>query len=163
MKNIVTRGPSVTLLIGHPLCGKSTWIRESNSDAEVISRDALVLEAYGSDDYDAAFGSVDQKKVDTMLKDRLTECAAAKRDCIVDMTNMTAKRRKHTLSFFGKEYTKIAVVFEPLDIDEIKRRDDKRKAEENKSIPIGVIESMIKSYQTPTKEEGFHKITYINR
>jgi tRNA uridine 5-carbamoylmethylation protein Kti12 len=129
----------------------------------VISRDALVLEAYGTDDYDAAFGSVDQKKVDEMLRERLKECAAAKRDCIVDMTNMTAKRRKHTLSFFGKEYTKIAVVFEPLDMDEIKRRDDKRKAEENKSIPMGVIKSMIDSYQPPTEEEGFHKITYINR
>jgi predicted kinase len=163
MKKMEIKGPSVTLLIGHPLCGKSTWIRQSGSSAAVVSRDALVLEAYGSDDYDAAFGSVDQKKVDEMLKQRLKECASAGIDCIVDMTNMTAKRRKHTLSFFGKEYTKIAVVFEPLDMDEIKRRDDKRKAEENKSIPLGVIESMIKSYQTPTKEEGFHKITYINR
>ena len=56
--------PFVIILIGPPLSGKSTWIRENFPTTEVISRDETVMEVYGSRNYTEAFKSVDQKEVD---------------------------------------------------------------------------------------------------
>ena len=74
------------------------------------------------------------------------------------MTNMTRKRRISNLDYFGDEYYKVAVIFPILDESEYERRNLKRKEEEHKWIPPHVLKSMISSYQSVTKEEGFDKI-----
>jgi hypothetical protein len=74
---------------------------------------------------------------------------------------MTRKRRTYNLSFFGDEYTKIAVIFPILSDEEYSRRNTKRKDEEQKFIPPYVLKNMIGSYQTVTKEEGFDKIVSL--
>ena len=52
--------PFVMLLVGPPLSGKSTWIRQNFTDTQVISRDEIVMELAGTRDYNKAFSEVNQ-------------------------------------------------------------------------------------------------------
>ena len=153
MKNI--KEPFVMMLIGPTLSGKSTYIRNNYPDTDVISRDEIVMEIFGSRDYNRAFKEVDQKEVDRTLARRLKESYDAKRRIIVDMTNMTAKRRLATLLNFDNDFTRVAVVFPMLSEDEYLRRNIDRNAKENKWIPPAVIKSMVDSFQAPTSEEKY--------
>lgn len=153
--------PFVILLVGVPLSGKSTWIRNNHPTTRVVSRDELVMEVYGSDDYNAAFKEVDQKEVDRALDLRFKEVNNNKENVIVDMTNMVVSRRTKTLRYFSNDYFKEVIVFPVLDTEEYDRRNKERNVNENKWIPPFVISSMLNSYQEPTLDEGFDKITIL--
>lgn len=150
--------PFVILLVGPTLSGKSTWIRNNYPNVDVISRDEIVMEVAGTRDYNKAFDTVDQKLVDKVLAERLTESNFNKTSTIVDMTNMTVKRRAQTLRYFDNSFYKVAVIFPILSDDEYQKRNIDRNAKENKWIPPTVIKSMIDSYQDPTTVEGFDNI-----
>ena len=152
--------PKVILLIGHPLVGKSTWVKNNYPNAKVISRDDIVLEVYGSDDYNMAFDYVDQKEVDKILTQRLIQAGLQSDDVIIDMTHMASKRRMKNLMKFPN-HNKIGVVFSHLDDDEIIRRNQYRLITEKKSIPLSVVKNMIQSFQEPNKEEGFDEIIFV--
>jgi predicted kinase len=152
--------PYVILLIGPPLSGKTTWINNNfNRDSfELISRDEIILDLYGTDDYNTAFKNVDQREVDRILVNKLSESSKSKKNVIIDMTHMTSKRRKYNLSFFGKDYYKLAVIFPILKDEEYFERNNKRTLEEKKTIPISVIKGMISTYKPIEKDESFDKI-----
>ena len=154
--------PFVILLVGPPLSGKSFYIKEYlkniDSNVRVISRDELVMEVYGSDDYNTAFKEVNQKDVDRLLDLRLKEVNINKENVIIDMTNMVVNRRVKTLRYFSDGYYKEVIVFPVLETEEYDRRNKERNVNENKWIPPFVISSMLNSYQEPTLDEGFNKI-----
>jgi predicted kinase len=150
--------PFVIILIGPPLSGKSTWIRENFPTTEVISRDETVMEVYGSRNYTEAFNNVDQKEVDRVLTQKFIDANAAKKNVIVDMTHMASKRRKQNLNYFSDDYYKLGVIFPILSDDEYERRNQKRIEEENKDLPMRIVKSMISSYQPITPDEGFNKV-----
>lgn len=152
--------PNVILLIGHPLVGKSTWIRENHPNTKVISRDDLVLQVSGTDDYNMAFNSVDQDEIDKLLKSKLLEAGMTTEDVIIDMTHISSRRRMKNLRKFPN-HNKIAVVFPHLDENEIIRRNQHRLLTEKKSIPLSVVKNMIETFQIPTKEEGFDQIIFL--
>ena len=156
IKNL--KEPFVIILIGPPLSGKSTWIRENFPTTEVISRDETVMEVYGSRNYTEAFNNVDQKEVDKVLTQKFLDANMAKKNVIVDMTHMASKRRKQNLNYFTNDYYKLAVIFPILSEEEYVRRNQKRIEEENKDLPMGVVKSMISSYQPITSDEGFNKV-----
>ena len=153
--------PFVIILIGPPLSGKSTWIRENFPDTTVICRDEILMDVYGSRNYTEAFKNVDQKEVDRVLHQSLVDANKEKKNVIVDMTHMGSKRRKQNLNYFTNDYYKLAVIFPILSDEEYVRRNQKRIEEENKNIPMSVIKSMISSYQTISPEEGFKKVISI--
>ena len=153
--------PFVMLLVGPTLSGKSTWIRNNYPTINVISRDEIVMEVAGTRDYNKAFETVDQKIVDRVLAERLTGANLTKTSTIVDMTNMTVKRRAQTLRYFDDSFYKIAVVFPILSDEQYQMRNIDRNSKENKWIPPSVIKSMIDSYQEPTSDEGFSKIILL--
>jgi len=150
--------PFVIILIGPPLSGKTTWIRENFPTTEVISRDELVMDVYGSRNYTEAFNNVDQKEVDRVLSQKFLDANKEKRNVIVDMTHMASKRRKQNLNYFTDDYYKLAVIFPILSDDEYERRNKKRIEEENKDLPMRIVKSMISSYQPITTDEGFNKV-----
>ena len=156
--NLKLKEPFVIILIGPPLSGKSTWIRENFPTTEVISRDETVMEVYGSRNYTEAFNNVDQKEVDRVLTQKFLDANAAKKNVIVDMTHMASKRRKQNLNYFSNDYYKLGVIFPILSDDEYVRRNQKRIEEENKDLPMGIVKSMISSYQPITPDEGFNKV-----
>lgn len=153
--------PFVIVLAGPPMSGKSTWIKENHPDTEVISRDEILMEVYGSRNYGEAYKNVDQNKVDKILKERISEYAREGRNVILDMTNLSKKVRRRNLAHYGKKYTKVAVAFPILPMEEYKRRNEFRKEEENKNIPIHVLLNMIKIYAMPTIDEGFDEVIYL--
>ena len=156
IKNL--KEPFVIILIGPPLSGKTTWIRENFPTTEVISRDETVMEVYGSRNYTEAFNNVDQKEVDKVLTQKFLDANLAKKNVIVDMTHMASKRRKQNLNYFTSDYYKLAVIFPILSEDEYERRNQKRIEEENKNLPMAIVKSMISSYQPITPDEGFNKV-----
>ena len=147
--------PFVMLLVGPPLSGKSTWIRQNFPDTQVISRDEIVMELAGTRDYNKAFSEVEQKEVDNLLYSRLVEAGFGNQSVIIDMTNMTKKRRISTLNHFGDNFYKVAVIFPILSDEEYQIRNQKRIIEENKDLPLRIIKNMISSYQSPSEDEGF--------
>jgi predicted kinase len=159
-KNI--ESPYVIILIGTPLSGKSTFckqfIKEIDKNVVIINRDELVMETYGSRDYNKAFKNVNQKNVDKLLNKRMIDANDKKMNVIIDMTHLTHNRRKNNLKYFTNKYYKIAVIFPILDKDEYIKRDNKRIIDENKHISINIIEKMIKSYQKISDDEKFDKI-----
>ena len=151
------------ILIGPPMSGKDFWIR-SNPELEsaiMISRDQILLDVYGSDNYDEAFKNVNQREVDKVLISSMQKAAKAGQNVIVNMTHMTSKRRTYNLSFFGDDYNKIAVIFPILSDSEYERRNKKRQTEEQKSIPIHVLKNMIASYQPIRDTEGFDRVVSL--
>ena len=150
--------PFVIILVGPPLSGKTTWIRNNFPTTDVISRDEIVMEVYGSRNYTEAFKSVDQKEVDRVLDARLKQANLLKKNVIIDMTHMASKRRKQNLDYFSDDYYKLAVIFTILPEEEYERRNKKRIEEENKDLPMHIVKSMISSYQPIRPEEGFNKV-----
>lgn len=153
--------PFVMLLVGPTLSGKSFWISDNYPTINVISRDEIVMGVAGTRDYNKAFETVDQKLVDRVLVERFTDANLSKTSTIVDMTNMTRKRRLQTLRYFDDSFYKIAVVFPILSDEQYQIRNISRNSKENKWIPPSVIKSMIDSYQEPTVDEGFSNIILL--
>lgn len=150
----------VILLVGPPLSGKDTYLRSQDySDFTIISRDDILMSLHDTNDYSEAFHKVDQKEVDRLLIQKIQDCIDNKKNVIINMTNLTKKgRNRHLSKFPNSDYEKIAVVFPKLDIDEYINRNLKRKNEENKFIPLNVIESMISNWEDVTSDEGFDSI-----
>lgn len=161
------RQPFVMILIGPPLSGKSTFIKNNFTkdiddkryiDVKVISRDQIVLDLSGTDNYDYAFQTVSHRDVDAELHRQLEEAADNGKNVIVDMTNLSSKRRKGTLSYFDDSFTKIAVIFPILDWDVYMHRNEERKEKESKNISEKLLKNMIKSYQSIKEDEGFDRV-----
>jgi predicted kinase len=150
--------PFVIILIGVPLSGKSTWIRENFPDTNVISRDEILMDVYGSRNYDLAFNRVNQKEVDRVLHQELEKANKLGENVIIDMTHMATKRRKNNLDYFDDKYFKLGVIFPILTDEEYERRNSKRRVEESKTIPMQVIKRMISQYQVIKETEGFDKV-----
>lgn len=158
MKLKSLKEPYVILLIGPPLSGKTTYIKNNFPNDIVISRDKIILDVYGSDNYDEAFNSVNQKEVDSILQSQFIYANKNRENVIVDMTNMSSKRRRHTLSYFDKDYYKVGIIFPILTDEEYEKRNTQRSLDENKTIPMQVIKRMIFNYQVIIEKEGFNKI-----
>jgi len=151
--------PFVVLLIGPPLSGKTTSVNKllEGYDYSIISRDNIVLDIHGSDNYNDAYKSVNQKEVTNTLTRKLIEAGKSDKNFVIDMTHMGSKRRMSNLFFFPNHY-KIGVIFPILSDEEYDRRNKKREEEENKFIPKKVISDMISSYQPIHPKEGFNKV-----
>lgn len=149
-------------MVGPPLVGKSTaireWTKNFKGEVTVISRDAILLEEHGSDNYSEAFKTVNQKKVDKVLKESIESANKNGENVILDMTHLSNKRREQNLDYFDDEYYKVAVVFDIPSKEELMKRNEKRFLEENKFIPEHVIISMSKSFVPIKDKEGFNKV-----
>lgn len=158
------KDPWIILLIGVPCSGKSTAIKEwfpnpEENNISIISRDDILMEVSHETDYGKAFKKVDQKEVNKLLKSRIVESSIMKENVIIDMTNLSSKRRKDTLNSFSDEYYKVAIIFPFLSNEEYEKRNEKRsKGPENKFISKDVMNIMRNSYQKIQDDEEFDKI-----
>ena len=146
---------TLTLLVGPPRAGKSTFLSEQKTTATVISRDNLVMKYGEGNSYSEKWKSLStetQKRIDEELMKNFHEATKARKSVVVDMTNMSAKsRRKFLNDNKVKNYFKVAEVFiEPKEVLMSRMTSEK-------NIPEKVIDSMLKSFVFPSHLE-FDKI-----
>jgi predicted kinase len=150
------KNPFVIFLVGPPLSGKDTLIRNLNlSDVVVVSRDDIVLEMCPGMTYNEAFKSVDQKQVDKVLKAKLLDLSKSGKNVIINLTNLRRKKRNLFKSYFSNEYKKVAIIFPMLSLTEYDSRNKVRFDSEKKHIPLSVIEDMISGYESIDDSENF--------
>lgn len=157
--------PEIIFLVGPPLSGKDTYIREKVlGNDTIISRDDIVMELSPGKSYTEAFQTVDQKLVDELLNKRLQDAIDSEDDIIINLTNLTRRSRKRFLDKVrDTDYKKIAIVFPRLEFEEYLERNRKREREDGKFIPPNVIDSMLKSWEPVSKLEGFDHIFNLKR
>ncbi len=155
----------VVILCGLPGAGKSYYVDKNCKDHFRVSRDEslmnLAIDSFGFGvSYEDAWKKVNQKKVDKELQSMFNRSKEADEDewskIVVDMTHMSKKSRRKSLSHFGSEYKKKCVVFLP-DLPTLYKQNENR---EGKVIDKSVIERMMRSFYPPTREE-FDEIEYI--
>ncbi len=165
--------PKFYILIGLPGSGKSTWTKNFLAKTEdpfvIVSSDDIIEEEIAKHNAGLAphevaltYSTGFEKFVGYAtgeMKRRAKAAKAAGDNVIWDQTNMSAKSRKDKVGLFDG-YERHAVVFSLTD-EELNRRLKLRESQTGKSIPGFVIKSMAKSYQAPTKAEGFDGIKII--
>lgn len=159
--------PKLYVLIGLPGSGKSTWTSnflKQNASLEftIVSSDEII-ERYAIErgkTYSEVFPDVSGFAI-TEMSSIADDAFKNKRNIIWDQTNMSAKKRKSILQR-AAGYIKIAVDFDISD-KELQRRLDTRAEKTGKIIPKQIVDSMAKSYDAPTKAEGFDEIIRIRQ
>ena len=149
------------VLVGVPGSGKSTWVnnQEWAKDCAYISTDKHV-EAYAASvgkTYSEVFKDYMPTAVNLMLAD-VIDARDAGRDIIWDQTSCSIASRKRKFNMLP-EYYAIAVVFRTPERDEL---DVRLSGRPGKHIPKNVIDSMIRSWDEPTEDEGFKEIWHTS-
>jgi hypothetical protein len=107
------------------------------------------------------------EEVKRLFNSRVAGAHSSGKDIVVDMTNMSANSRKNAMKAIEGnegEYFKIAVNFKfEGDEETIKKVAEKRaqaakRMGKSKTIPPEAFDKMFKSYEKPSKEEGFDEI-----
>lgn len=160
--------PKFIMLVGVPGSGKSTWtlnfmsgmarLADSTEGWAVLSSDNYIADKAAEEGktYDEVFDDYIKESFTQMNLD-LKKAVADKKNIIWDQTNLSAKTRSGKLRNIPKHYEKIAIVFPtPADIDV------RLKSRPGKTIPKHIVESMAKSFEMPTVEEGFDIVRTYN-
>lgn len=140
----------LTLLIGIPGSGKTTYANKNKKENEIIlSSDTIRQELFGNES-----SQQDNELVFNTLYSKAREYLQKGTDVIIDATNINSYYRHQTLKHFKDlNIQKVAIVFD-TPIKTCIQRDKKR----NRTVGLAVIEKMISRYQVPTEQEGFDKI-----
>ena len=155
----------IYILVGPPGSGKSTWIeKEFQDECSVVSTDNII-QAVADDEgktYNEVFSTFIKAAEPMMWSDFDIYVDGGYDPIVVDRTNMSIKSRARffdRLKKFHKnhDYQIHAVVFPKPEDAEYERRLNRP----GKTIPREVINSMLASFQMPTKEEGFTTVTII--
>jgi len=153
------------ILVGPPASGKSTWrakfLSQTTEEWVIASTDDLV-DAWAAErnlTYNEAHGKAPWAQFNKTFKYAVKNAVTAGKNIIIDRTSMSAKNRKDYFKDLPEGYEVEAVVF-VVDQVELERRMKARFEATGKSVPHVALLSMQKRYETPTKEEGFTKITY---
>lgn len=149
--------PSLYMLVGVPGSGKSTWRAHANlNHAVMLSTDDWIEAKAASQGktYSEVFDSEVGAATQSMMRD-LAGAIKADQDIVWDQTNLTAKSRARKLRQIPASYRKVAVFFPNPSPEELARR---LAGREGKTIPAGVIKSMISQLEMPTTAEGFDEV-----
>lgn len=156
--------PVAVMLVGLPGSGKSTWTNSITTgplrDAVLISTDNHIESSATS--VGKTYGEVFKDQIGPateQMKAQLNAAIAEKKNIVWDQTNLTVKSRKPKIQQLTQAgYEVIAVTFE-LDAEELMFRQQKRRADTGKFIPMHIVDSMKASYEKPTTAEGFTRVT----
>lgn len=150
---------TVTILIGLPCCGKSTY---ASRFPNVISRDNCLLEYFPSASYDEAYAQShanDESRAafNAYFESYIQSIASKQADTIIDMTMLSLSDRRSMMSKFPKARFK-AIVFLPTLNTIYSRNAIRSKA--GKTLSPDVYKHMMTKFVMPVLEEGFESIEY---
>ncbi len=148
-------------MIGVPGVGKSTWIKNNVfNDSVILSTDDLIEIA--AQESGLTYNEVFEDNIENATKkffDSIKFHVSKENSIIIDKTNLNIKSRKRILNLIPDTYKKVAIVINCSDPFIHATRLMSRKG---KIIPEHVFDSMIKSFQPPTLEEGFDDINIFD-
>jgi predicted kinase len=156
--------PIAYMLVGLPGSGKSTWAEPylQREGYELVSSDAYIERI--AEEMGKPYGDIFKQYIDEATKwMHLCFDTAAKnyRNLVWDQTNLSMKTRRPKLNkLLEAGYDVVAVTFE-IPAYELEARRMKRAGETGKVIAPSVLESMGKTYQRPTRLEGFSKVIIV--
>lgn len=164
LNEIVEKQPIIYVLVGLPGSGKSTYIKklleDSNKEFVIVSTDNE-LERIAKEQnktYSDVFND-NIKLATSLMNDAAQNAIKERKNIIWDQTNLYEKKRRKILNSIPKEYRKIAIVFQVGEDVLFSRLKDRE--ETGKIIPKHVIDNFIKTFEFPTKDEGFDEIITI--
>jgi predicted kinase len=143
---------NLTILVGLPRAGKSTFCSSKAGEIFILSSDRLRLHLYGQRFYrkgEAIMWAIHDLFTHTLLEQGL--------DLIMDETNTMASRRKIYIELAKSYGYRIECVWFNTDKEECKRR----AIESEQPDLIHVIDRMASKFDEPTFEEGFDAITIL--
>ena len=144
------------LMCGVPGAGKSTWVRNNFSNITPVSRDAIrfeLLDERGGDYFayeDEVFEKFIHQIIGSLAVDEVT---------IADATHLNRKSRAKVLNEVAKFADEIEAIVMDVHLETALERNDNRTG--RAFVPRGVIRRMFFQMETPTRDEGFDKITFI--
>jgi predicted kinase len=151
------------MLVGLPTSGKSTFVNEWYNNAIATNNRSVIDTIILSTDYYIDYYAKQQnktynevfseyvKEAHRQMDISLSLAIENNKNIIWDQTNLSVKSRRSKLAKIPDTYTKRAAYF-PITLEEALRRNQTRPG---KVIPEYVIESMHKTIEPPTLEEGF--------
>ena len=145
--------PTLTLLVGVPGSGKTTWANKNHKENEVVLSSDLIRKELFNDETNQE----NNKLVFTTLYKRARNLIKQGKSVIIDATNVTIKDTSRALNNFANfDVIKVAIVFKTA-TDICKFRDKNR----TRTVGEEVIDKFTEKFINPTKEEGFNEIKYI--
>ena len=149
-----------TLLVGPPLSGKSTWIRNNpNPENVVISRDDLIMEFGGDLNYSANWASADQDAIDKELLARKKAAVTSGKSIIMDLTHCSPRSRRQSFGQLPSSYKRnLIVFFSPLSL--LLERNERRGNDENKFLKEEIIYRFVQGFTSPLLNEA-DEIKYV--
>lgn len=148
----------VTVMIGLPCSGKSTFIDNELFEYNYLSRDQILIENSNGEDYNEQWKNADHKLIDSLVVQKRNELIKSGQDFTIDMTNMSRKSRRKHLNCLPKTYKKIAVVC-LTSYEEMIRRNDARPG---KKLDIDVLNTMMQAFYPPLYDEFDEIIWNLN-
>lgn len=142
----------LTMMIGLPRSGKSTWVKKSKGEAAVIAADDFRQLIYGQRFYADGEGMVWATR-DTCLKILLQQGI----DIIIDETNTTAETRAKIIKLASKYGYEVFGIFMDTAASVCRDRAEASKQEDL----LQVIDRMEFQFALPVMSEGFKNLVAI--
>jgi predicted kinase len=151
--------PILVVMVGLPGSGKSTFIKNNFAGYTIVSSDDIIQKK--ADEEGKTYTDVFKKYVGMasgQMKQDFKNAVRNNENIVWDQTNLTKKKRRGILNQIPDHYYTVAVTVDPAD----DVRYSRMTGREGKDIPMEVIRNMEKSYQPPSKDEGFDKIVVVD-
>ncbi len=144
------------VMIGIPGSGKSTYAKKLSKEigCNVYSSDEIRKELCGDQQ-----NLKNDKEVWKLLKSRMREDLLNGKDCIVDATNISKKKRFAYFEYIKDVPCEKVAVLVDTPFEECLKRNKERPKEQ--FVPYPAICNLRKAYQEPTLDEGFNKIIKV--
>jgi predicted kinase len=154
----VFKQPKLLLLVGLPLSGKDSLIRQLNlNDFEVLSRDELLTKDLPEKDYRDAYTAHDSKEIDKIFFREMDKIRLGQKNVIINATHLKIKRRRKVMLRFP-DYAKICLLLPLISFEEFCIRNLIREKESAKKVPEKLYHEMLNLFEVPTQEEGWDLI-----
>lgn len=155
----------VTVLVGPPCCGKSTYLEQLDFNFVISSDDVVeaLCKKAGIEyhDFFKASSKSDIKKQHHAIFNQRVRESKNYTHVVWDLTNLTIKARQSIFEHYSNATFNV-IVFEVKDkADVIFKRNKERYQAHSKWIDEDVIQKMIASYQPIEMSEGFTDVQMI--